>query len=440
MHRTRVAISCFALVGLICLTFFVHEALLKPDTKEAISAPETEFRSSANEIDLENDVEKSVTSRDEVVAESPEEIQVESTPIASNLEIESHDDLPSTVEFTNFRGEMKKGKLATKPFVDIATHPSLPWFTKDASRIVFPESQESKKRDYFFAWVQLNPNHLHSINNHSFQEYQVELFDSGNEYRRARLPREPEVLEKLLDHDAVLGLGNSPIEEKVGPNFREEIATSASGAPREVFITLMTTENLAHWQRQIENLGADIQHWDPTIRVLVAYVPYGKMIDLAELDFVQAVEPVGTLELTLDSAVSVAGADGLRTHLGINGSFSGITGEGITIGVMDSGLNLSHPDISATRESICGESFQVMINGQLDTDDLWFDVSGHGTHVTSIFAGAGVDNRSRAGIAPGVKHIRFAKPFAKDRQLAFTSAILKSMDYFATESSCEWTG
>ena len=440
MQRTRVAISCFALVGLVCLTFFLHQAMLKPEPKEAVSATESEFRSSAKPIELEFDVEKPVLNREEEVAETPETTQVKSTPIAADVEIKSYEDRQGTVELTNFRGEMKKGKLATKPFVDIATHPSLPWFTKDASRIVFPKSQESKKRDYFFAWVQLNPNHLHSIDNHSFQALQVELFDSGNEYRRARLPREPEVLEKLLDQDAVLALGNKPIEEKMGPNFREEIATSAPGATREVFITLMMTENLAHWQRQIENLGAEIQHWDPTIRVLVAFVPYGEMIDLAELDFVQAVEPVGTLELTLDSAVSVAGADGLRTHLGINGSFSGITGEGITIGVMDSGLNLSHPDISATRDSICGESFQIMINGQLDTDDLWFDVSGHGTHVTSIFAGAGVDNRSRAGIAPGVKHIRFAKAFAKDVRRASSSAVLKSMDYFATESSCEWNG
>lgn len=440
MQRTRVAFSCFALVGLVCLTFFLHQALLKPEAKEAASASETEIQSSANTLDLAFDVKKPVLNRTEVVAESFETTQVENTLHASDVEVESYANRPSTVELTEFRGEMKKGKLATKPFVDITTHPSLPWFTKDASRIVFPASQESKKRDYFFAWVQLNPNYLHALDNHSFKSLHVELFNSGNEYRRARLPREPEVLEKLLEHDAVLALGSKPIEEKMGPNFREEIATSASGATREVFITLMTTENLAHWQRQIENLGADIQHWDPTIRVLVAFVPYGKMIDLADLDFVQAVEPVGMLELTLDSAVSVAGADGLRTHLGINGSFSGITGAGITIGVMDSGLNLSHPDISATRESICGKSFQPLDNGTLDTDDLWFDVSGHGTHVTGIFAGAGVDNRSRAGVAPGVEHIRFAKAFAKDSRFASLTALLQAMDYFTTESSCEWNG
>ena len=230
------------------------------------------------------------------------------------------------------------------------------------------------------------------------------------------------------------------MNEKIGPNFKEEIDTSIASESKNVFITLMTTSNLQDWQKEIEKLGAVIEHLDTTIRVLVAKVPYGKLVDLAEWDFVQSVEPVGTLQLTLDSAVPVSGADGLRTHLGINGSFTGITGDGITIGVIDSGLNLSHPDISSTRDSICGESFQVMSNGLLDTDDLWFDVAGHGTHVTSIFAGAGVDDRSRAGVAPGVKHIRFAKAFAKSASHTATTSILKSMNYFEQESSCEWNG
>lgn len=440
MQRTRVAISCFALVGLVCLSLFLHQALLKPKPKDAVSVTETELLPSTDAIGVVSPIENPASKSEEVIEETRVDTQVESTPVATDIEIEPYDARLSTVEFTDFRGEMKKGKLSDKPTVDITSHPSLPWFTKDASRIEFPESQESLERDYFFAWVQLNPNYLHTIDNDSFQELQVEIFTGGNEYRRARLPREPEVIEKLLDHDAVLALGNKPITEKIGPNFREDIATSVSGDTSEVFITLMTTANLAHWQKQIEKLGAVIEHWDPTIRVLVAFVPNGKMVDLATLDFVQAVEPVGTLEPTLDSAVSVAGADGLRTHLGVNGSFSGITGEDITIGVIDSGLNLSHPDISATRDSICGESFQTMSNGTLDTDDLWFDVGGHGTHVTSIFAGAGVDNRSRAGIAPGVKHIRFAKAFAKTSGGASTTAMLKSLDYMTEESSCVWNG
>ena len=440
MQRTRIAISCFAIVGMVCLSLFLHQALLKPEPKEEVTSTDPEPLPATGSTSTVSPGENPEPEPGEVVDETPELTQVESTQSVLDVDNEPFIAPLKTVELTDFRGEMKKGRLAKKPSVDITSHPSLPWFTKDASQIVFPESTESLDRDYFFAWVQLNPNHLHSINRDSFQALQVEIFDGGSEYRRVRLPRTSDSLTQLLEQEAVLALGNQPVSEKVGPNFREEIAESISSDSAEVFITLMTTGNLTHWQNEIENLGAVIEHWDPTIRVLVASVPYGKLMDLAEWDFVQSVEPVGTVELTLDSAVPVAGADGLRTHNSVNGSFTGITGENITVGVIDTGLNLAHPDISVTRDSICGESFQTMSNGILDTDDLWVDVEGHGTHVTSILVGAGVDNRSRAGVAPGVKHIRFAKAFAKTAGGASSTSILKSMDYFTQESSCEWNG
>ena len=437
MQRLRIAISCLALVGVVCVGLFLHHTFTKPDPMVGITTTDPENTSTLN-IDSEMST-REISERESLANHeaSPESPPIENSPSSSDIDDEPPIELPSTVELTDFRGEMKKGKLAKKPWVDIATHPSLPWFTKDATQIVFPRSSESSDRDYFYAWVQLNPNQLHNVNHDTFQDLQVEIFDGGSEYRRARLPRSTDSLKKLLSHDAVFALGNKPISEKIPPKFREEIYASIAGDSVEVFITFMTTANLRHWQSEVEDLGAVIDHWDPMIRVLVASVPYGKLTELAEWDFVQSVEPVGTIVLSLDSNVSVAGADGLRTHLSVNGSFTGVTGEGITIGVIDTGLNLEHPDISATRDSICGESFQVNNNGQLDTDDLWYDVRGHGTHVTGIIAGAGVDDRSRAGVAPGVKHIRFAKAFSQTGGAA-PSSVLKSMDYMTQESSCEW--
>ncbi|MYD46518.1 MAG: S8 family peptidase [Gammaproteobacteria bacterium] len=440
MQRIRVAISCFALVGLVCLSVFLHEVIFKPEHPQKISDTEFERTFNPGMNTSQTESTRQISNSPHVTEEAPELASVESSNRSSSESTESTNIGVKTFELTDFRGEMKKGKLAQRPSVDVNSHPSLSWFTKDASTISFPDSEESLNRDYFYAWIQLNPNVLHTIERDTFKSLGVEIYDGGNEYRRVRLPRDTGSLKQLLAHESVLALGNKPISEKIGPNFREEIYTSVGSETKKVFITLMTTTNLTHWRSEIEELGAVIEHWDPTIRVLAASVPYGKLIDLAEWDFVQAVEPVGTLELSLDSAVPVSGADGLRTHQAINGSFVGITGANITIGVIDSGLNLSHPDISSTRDSICGESFQTMDNGQLDTDDLWVDLAGHGTHVTSIFAGAGVDDRSRAGFAPGVKHIRFAKAFAKDDDGADTTSTLKSIDYLTQESSCEWNG
>ena len=445
MQRIRVAISCFALVGLVCFSVFLHQVIFKPEQTQQISDTKFERTFTPQISNSKTGNAKQIRESLHVTREAPELVPASSSNRSSSEDTESVNQGLKTFELTDFRGEMKKGELKKKPSVDISTHPSLPWFTKDASTIAFPDSEESSKRDYFYAWIQLNPNHLDSIKRDTFKSLQVEIYDGGSEYRRVRLPRDTDSLKKLLAHETVLGLGNKPISEKVGPNFREEIYTRVASETKAVFITLMTTSNLSHWQSEIEKLGAVIEHWDPTIRVLVASVPYGKLIDLAEWDFVQAIEPVGTLELTLDSAVPVSGADGLRSHTGVNGRFTGVAGQNITIGVMDTGLNLSHPDISATRRnsqsSICGESFQTPpLGGQPDTDDLWVDAQGHGTHVTSIFAGAGVDDRSRAGFAPGVRHIRFAKAFHQSSGGAQTTSILKSMDYFTEESSCEWNG
>ena len=446
MQRIRVAISCFALVGLVCLSVFLHQVIFKPEHTQEVSNTKVERTSKPDISNSQTGNAKQVGQSQRFKSESPEFVPASNSNRSPSEGTGLVNHRLKTVELTDFRGEMKKGKLTKKPSVDISTHPSLPWFTKDASTIAFPDSKESSNRDYFYAWIQLNPNHLDSIKRDTFKSLQVEIYDGGSEYRRVRLPRDTDSLKKLLAQETVLALGNKPISEKIGPNFREEIYTSIASETKNVFITLMTTTNLTHWRSEIEKLDAVIEHWDPTIRVLVASVRYGKLIDLAEWDFIQAIEPVGTLELTLDSAVPVSGADGLRTHQGVNGSFTGVTGQNITIGVMDTGLNLSHPDISATRRnsqsSICGESFQTPVfgGGQLDTDDLWVDANGHGTHVTSIFAGAGVDDRSRAGFAPGVRHIRIAKAFHKTSGSAQTTSILKSMDYFTEESSCEWNG
>ena len=442
MNRKRYIVLVIGFTSILSVGVFLYFGMRSDFIEGGNSvAPATDLQHTENDqINTKDDQDvethfqpiKELEATPATLAESQTSKSVQDPVGQSSLRIQEH-----SVELTDFRGEMKKAKLINKTTVDLATHPSLSWFTKDISQISIPDASESPERDYFYAWVQLNPNKINDVRQDTFAALGVEIYDGMGEYRRAILPRSRTNLTKLFESESILALGTMPLNEKIGPNFWQEIEASPSDNTIDVAITLMTTERIADWTKEIEKLGGTSQHWDESIRVVVATIPYGSVFDLASRDFVQGIASVGVIRPTLDSSVSVAGADSLRSFLGMGGEFSGITGDDVTIGIIDSGLNISHPDIYSNRESVCGKNFNVDLSGYADDDDLWVDYAGHGTHVTGIFAGAGVDDPSKAGIAPNVEHVRFAKILDREGN-GYLSSTLKAIDYLTEQSSCEW--
>lgn len=94
----------------------------------------------------------------------------------------------------------------------------------------------------------------------------------------------------------------------------------------------------------------------------------------------------GKLTPALDTAVSQIGAPAAWQQ--------GLDGAGVTVAVLDSGIDAGHPDFAGKITTT--ESF---VEGST-TDDI----DGHGTHVASIIAGSGAasDGKYR-GVAPGAK-------------------------------------
>jgi len=121
------------------------------------------------------------------------------------------------------------------------------------------------------------------------------------------------------------------------------------------------------------------------------------VLDLPDSELGRLADLPETLHVHPDA--DVHGLD-FRTAV-TSGSFfvnhdNGLTGAGVTVAVLDSGIAATHDDLPAT--SVVG--FIDFVNGRKTR----YDDYGHGTHVAGIIAGKGTDSGGQmAGTAPGAK-------------------------------------
>ncbi|GBF07138.1 peptidase S8 and S53, subtilisin, kexin, sedolisin, aprE [Deinococcus aerius] len=108
------------------------------------------------------------------------------------------------------------------------------------------------------------------------------------------------------------------------------------------------------------------------------------------------------LQYKLAESVKFIGADVAR-------STYGVTGKGVGVAVLDSGIDGTHPDLKnvAKNVKLVGPVTDVGVGGYLYVDTPNSDTSsGHGTHVASTIGGSGAASegsaRVRRGVAPGV--------------------------------------
>ena len=348
---------------------------------------------------------------------------------------------PAGYSFVSYQGEMTREKReggvgagGERPL------PDLDWLGTETSIQVLSAQADAAGRDWSFGWIRLAGDAKADDLAQALEGTGARVVGSSGALVRARLPGDVARLQTIAALPEVDGLGALPRERKLAQELATPSPEASGGEAVPVFITLMTGDPDSRWRQALEDLGAVVGRFDPSIRVYAANVPRARLEAIAAADFVLAVEPIGIFESRLDTAVPAMGADALRRFDGAPGLFSGIGGASVPIGVMDTGLNIHHPDIASHRESICGANFSLNLGffgfgGTNESEDLWIDAGSHGTHVTGVILGNGFDEPRFAGMAPLVRHIRFAKVL-NSSGFGFGDGVHRAMDFLARPTEC----
>ncbi len=134
----------------------------------------------------------------------------------------------------------------------------------------------------------------------------------------------------------------------------------------------------AHKSR-IRSLGGYVYRHLPVIGAAAVRVPSRNLSRLAALPFVQRLSADAVVEKSDEFTVGSSGAD-------VAFSQHHLTGRGIAVAVIDSGVRFSHEDL---RDDVTGKPrtlASVNFSPDANTAD---DLCGHGTHVAGIIAGNG---------------------------------------------------
>ncbi|MFI1248018.1 S8 family serine peptidase [Streptomyces anulatus] len=175
-------------------------------------------------------------------------------------------------------------------------------------------------------------------------------------------------------------------------------------------------------------------------------LPGDRVAELLDHAEVASVWPDSTVKALSDPQAT--GSGGPQTEGADDGvarlHAEGITGKGVKVGIIDTGIDYRHPDLENVYEG--GYDFvdddtdpmettyeDWKESGQAETSQGSKYYTEHGTHVAGIIAGQGAESKARAahGVAPGasVHAYRVLGPYGSGR----TSDIIAAMDQAADD-------
>jgi len=199
------------------------------------------------------------------------------------------------------------------------------------------------------------------------------------------------------------------------------VANDNAGGPERVPVLIGFTHTPGpSEQALVRSHGGAIKHSYHLVPAIAATVPEPAIQALAKNPNVTRIEPDGTFYLVdeLDSSWGVKMIGAGFVHA------AGNKGEGVKVGILDTGVDYTHPDLDANFD-VTNRGYDF-VNEDLDPmDDL-----GHGTHVAGIIA-AEDDGTGVVGVAPRAR--LYALKIGDKNGIGNMSDIVAALDWAVDE-------
>ncbi|RZL36098.1 MAG: peptidase S8 [Rubrivivax sp.] len=217
-------------------------------------------------------------------------------------------------------------------------------------------------------------------------------------------------------------LTDPPLALVVGANAKRA-GSSMTLAQRQAYMAMLKSKQDTLMSQVGALGGTELARVGKAYNALIISADASKLAQIAQLPGVTALRPIVNHQVSLTTTVPYIGAKALQDL--------GLTGEGVKIAVLDSGIDYTHRNLGGpgtaaafataaaaaattapgslypSAKVIGGYDFvgESWPNGPLAPDTNPIDAgtgSGHGTHVADIAAGASLDGLHK-GVAPGAK-------------------------------------